>query len=46
MPEAQRQDFIVELRGLTQGLGGFTHAFDHMAELPARLIDEVKRLRA
>jgi elongation factor G len=46
MPEAQRQDFIIELRGLTQGLGAFTYAFDHMAELPGRLAEEVMRKRA
>jgi elongation factor G len=46
MPEAQRLDFIKELRGLTQGLGAYTCAFDHMAELPGRLADEVVRRRA
>ena len=46
MPEAQRQDFIKELRGLTQGLGAYTCAFDHMAELTSRLAEEVVRKRA
>ncbi len=46
MPEAQRLDFIKELRGLTQGLGTFTGAFDHMAELASRLAEEVVRKRA
>jgi elongation factor G len=41
MPEAQRLDFIKELRGLTQGLGAFTSAFDHMAELSGRLAEDV-----
>jgi elongation factor G len=46
MPEAQRLDFINELRGLTQGLGAFTSAFDHMAELTSRLAEEVVHRRA
>ena len=41
LPRAERQDLIVELRGLTQGLGEFTAEFDHMAEMPGRLADEV-----
>jgi elongation factor G len=41
MPEAQCQDFIVELRGLTQGLGDFTCHFHHMEELSGRVADQV-----
>jgi len=41
MPESQCQDFIVELRGLTQGLGDFTCAFHHMEELSGRVADQV-----
>ncbi len=41
MPEAQCQDFIVELRGLTQGLGDFTCSFHHMDELAGRIADQV-----
>jgi elongation factor G len=41
MPEGERRDFILELRGLTQGLGVFETAFDHMAELGGRLADEI-----
>jgi elongation factor G len=41
MPEAQCQDFIVELRGLTQGLGDFTCSFHHMEELAGRIADQV-----
>ncbi|MDB5458982.1 MAG: elongation factor [Caulobacteraceae bacterium] len=41
MPEGERRDFILELRGLTQGLGVFETAFDHMAELGGRLAEEV-----
>lgn len=43
LPQAERQDLIVELRGLTQGLGDFTAQFDHMAELPGRLADQVAK---
>ena len=39
MPESHRQDFIIELRGLTHGLGVFEWVFDHMAELGGRLAD-------
>jgi elongation factor G len=41
MPESQCQDFIVELRGLTQGLGDFTCSFHHMDELSGRIADQV-----
>lgn len=43
LPRAERQDLIVELRGLTQGLGDFTAEFDHMAELPGRLAEQVTK---
>lgn len=43
LPRAERQDLIVELRGLTQGLGEFTAEFDHMAELPGRLAEQVAK---
>ena len=43
LPRAERQDLIVELRGLTQGLGEFTAEFDHMAELPGRLAEQVTK---
>ena len=46
MPEAQCQDFIVELRGLTQGLGDFTCAFHHMDELAGRIADQVVKSQA
>jgi len=41
LPHAQTQDPIVELRSLTQGLGAFDHAFDHMGEVTGRLADEI-----
>ncbi|RAI56134.1 elongation factor G [Roseicella frigidaeris] len=32
VPAAELQDFIIELRSQTQGLGAYTHRFDHLAE--------------
>ncbi|WP_431270584.1 hypothetical protein [Dankookia sp. P2] len=32
VPAAELQDFIIELRSLTQGLGSYVHRFDHLAE--------------
>jgi elongation factor G len=43
LPRAERQDLIQELRGLTQGLGEFTAEFDHMAELPGKLAEQVAK---
>jgi elongation factor G len=43
LPRQERLELIAELRGLTQGLGAFLHSFDHMAELSARLAEEVVR---
>jgi elongation factor G len=45
MPEVHARDFIIELRGLTHGLGVFASQFDHMAELGGRLADEVVKKR-
>ena len=41
LPHHERQDFIMELRSLTQGLGSFRTAFDHMVELTGRKAEEV-----
>jgi len=41
MPEVHARDFIIELRGLTHGLGVFEASFDHMSELGGRLAEEV-----
>jgi len=41
LPQSERFDLIAELRSLTQGLGSFETAFDHMAELTGRLADEI-----
>lgn len=43
MPHDERQDFIMDLRSMTQGLGGFETAFDHMVELTGRKADEVSQ---
>jgi elongation factor G len=41
MPEAEIASLIVELRSATSGVGTFTFAFDHMAELTGRAADTV-----
>jgi len=41
MPHDERQDFIIDLRSMTQGLGGFEASFDHLVELTGRKADEV-----
>jgi elongation factor G len=46
LPQAERQGLISELRGLTQGLGGFEAGFDHLAELSGRQAEEVAKGRA
>lgn len=43
MPHDERQDFIMDLRSMTQGLGGFETSFDHMVELTGRKADEVSQ---
>jgi len=47
LPQAERQNFIIELRSLTQGLATFEAAFDHMVEISGRRADDVaKRAQA
>jgi elongation factor G len=41
LPHSERQDLIVELRSLTQGLATFESRFDHMGEVTGRLADEI-----
>ena len=41
LPQSERHDLIAEIRSLTQGLGSFEAAFDHLAELTGRAADEV-----
>jgi elongation factor G len=46
LSHSERQDFIIELRSLTQGLATFTGEFSHMVELTGRRADDVaKRAR-
>ena len=47
LPQSERQNFIIELRSLTQGLATFEAAFDHMVEVTGRRADDVaKRTQA
>jgi elongation factor G len=41
IPEAEIADLIIDLRSATAGVGTFTAAFDHMAEVTGRLADDV-----
>jgi elongation factor G len=41
LPQSEMHDLIVELRSLTQGVGTYTWAFDHLQELTGRLADHV-----
>ncbi|MGZ8371020.1 MAG: elongation factor G [Caulobacteraceae bacterium] len=41
LPRAERHDLIVELRSQTQGLGEYTAEFDHLAEVNARVADDI-----
>ncbi len=41
LPQSERLDLIAEIRSLTQGLGAYETAFDHMAELTGRLADDI-----
>jgi elongation factor G len=41
LPHAERQDFIIELRSVTQGLATFESTFDHMVEVTGRRAEEI-----
>jgi elongation factor G len=43
LPHSERQNFIIELRSLTQGLATFEAAFDHMVEMNGRRADEAAK---
>jgi elongation factor G len=45
MPLSELQNLIIELRSLTQGVGTFEMAFDHLAELTGRLAEQVVATR-
>lgn len=41
MPQSELHGLIIDLRSLTQGVGTFEVAFDHLAELSGKLADSV-----
>ncbi|HEY4939918.1 MAG TPA: elongation factor G [Rhizomicrobium sp.] len=41
MPLAELSDLIIDLRSLTQGVGTFEAAFDHLAELTGKVADQI-----
>lgn len=41
LPQAEMQNFIVELRSLTMGVGYFNWKFDHLQEVPDKLAERV-----
>ena len=41
LPQADRQDLIIDLRSITQGLGSYEADFAHMAELTGREAQEI-----
>ncbi|MDX2274027.1 MAG: elongation factor G [Hyphomonadaceae bacterium] len=43
LPHSERQNFIIELRSLTQGLATFEAEFDHMVELTGRRAEEAAK---
>jgi elongation factor G len=50
IPEAEIADMIVEIRSVTQGIGTFRTAFDHLQELAGRtaerIVEETKKRQA
>ncbi len=45
MPQSELHGLIIDLRSLTQGVGTFEMAFDHLAELTGRLAEQVVATR-
>jgi elongation factor G len=43
LPHAERQNFIIELRSLTQGLATFEAVFDHMVEVSGRRAEDIAK---
>lgn len=41
LPQAEMQNFIVELRSLTMGVGFFNWKYDHLQEVPDKLAEKV-----
>lgn len=46
LPEAEIGDLIIDIRSATAGVGSFTAAFDHLAELTGREAERVVQSRA
>ncbi len=42
LPQAEMQNFIVELRSLTLGVGSFHWQYDHLQEVPDKLAERVR----
>jgi elongation factor G len=45
MPMSELQDLIIDLRSLTQGVGTYETAFDHLAELSGKMAEQVSASR-
>ncbi len=43
LPHSERQNFIIELRSMTQGLATYQAEFDHMVELTGRRADDAAK---
>jgi elongation factor G len=41
LPQAEMQNFIVELRSLTLGVGSFHWEYDHLQEVPDKIADRI-----
>ncbi|NEQ98538.1 MAG: elongation factor G, partial [Cyanothece sp. SIO2G6] len=41
MPQAETYDLIVELRSLTMGVGSFSWDYDHLQEVPDKIVETV-----
>jgi elongation factor G len=42
LPQAEMQNFIVELRSLTLGVGSFHWEYDHLQEVPDKIADRIR----
>ncbi|MBI3711231.1 MAG: elongation factor G, partial [Proteobacteria bacterium] len=41
LPQSEMHDLVIELRSATMGVGSFTWAFDHLAELTGKPAEKV-----
>ena len=46
MPESEIENLIVEVRSATAGVGTFTFAHDHLAELTGKLAEQVMQAKS